>query len=353
VPDRPTPREDGVSDTIGELYVMGTWRCNLRCRMCPMWGARGWCREDPGGETLDVGQLVAWVADAPDALRPRTVTISGGEPLLWRPWSALARGLADLGLRVALTTNATLLADVPDPDLANLRQINLSLDGPAVVLEAIDRGGEDTLRRAVDGLRRVQRFRAAIGRPGLRLLTVITAEGVGHLEALLAHLEGAGITLDSLLFQHPMVLTDGAADAQRRELTALVGPGIMYWDSLVGDASAVDVDALLAELEAIRARYPGAVIAPALTDDETRAYYTDPAWTPPGLGDRCLGMWRDLSVTPTGDVWICPGHPVGNVADASLEAIVNGERARTLRRHVHRHGLMPGCRACFAAYNYR
>lgn len=350
----PIATEDGLSDRIGELYVMGTWRCNLRCRMCPMWGARGWCRDAGAGpEALDPDRLAAWIAAAPEHLRPRTVTISGGEPLLWPPWAALARRLADLGLRVSLTTNATMLAAAADDDLAPLHQLNVSLDGPPVVLEAIDRGGADTLRRATAGLQRVLRHRGEAHRPGLRLLTVITPEGVGHLAELIDHLEAAGVAFDSLLFQHAMVLDAPAAAAQREALEQLAGPGIAFWDSLVGTTTGVDTDALLVELTAIRRRFPGAVIAPALTDEETRAWYRDVAWVPPSLGDRCLGMWRDLSVTPAGDVWICPGHPVGHYEETPLEQIWNGPRATTLRRHVASHGLLPGCRACFSLYSYR
>ncbi len=352
--DAPTPRPDGIGDAIGEVYVMGTWRCNLRCRMCPMWGERGWCRDgEPVPERLDPDRLAAWLAEAPGGLRPRTVTISGGEPLLWPAWAPLARNLDAAGLRVALTTNATMLAEVPDGDLAPLHQLNVSLDGPPMVLAAIDRGGEQTLRRAVEGLRRVLRFRGAGGRPRLRLLTVITPEGVGHLVELVEHLEAAGVRFDSLVFQHAMVLDAATAAAQRAALEALLGPGVDTWDALVGTTTGVDADALLAELSELRRRRPDTVVSPALHDDEVRAYYADPRYTPARLGDRCPGQSRDLTITPGGEVWICPGHAVGHVEQDSLAAIWNGPRATALRRHVATHGLMPGCRGCFTLYSYR
>jgi len=280
-------------------------------------------------------------------------TISGGEPLLWPPWAELTRRLADAGLRVGLTTNATMLADVPDADLAPLRQVNVSLDGPPLVLEAIDRVGADTLRRATEGLQRVLRFRGDGRRPGLRLLTVITPEGVGHLAELVDHLEADGVRFDSLVFQHAMMLDAPTAAAQRAEFQRLAGPGIAYWESLVGTTVGVDVNALLAELAALRRRRPDAVISPALSDDETREYYADAAFNPPRFGDRCLGMWRDLSITPSGDVWLCPGHAIGNYQETPLEQIWNGPRATALRRHIADHGLLPGCRACFSLYSYR
>ena len=103
----------GSASRVGEIYVMLTWDCNLRCRMCPFWGSRGLCHTvGTGDEGLDVERLADWIPVG--TAGPRTVTLSGGEPLLAPGWSALARTLVRRGVRVALTTNATGLAEVAD-----------------------------------------------------------------------------------------------------------------------------------------------------------------------------------------------------------------------------------------------
>ncbi len=342
------------SDRVGEIYVMLTWRCNLRCRMCPMWGARGFCRErDLDGETLTLEGVVNFI-DQAAACGPRTVTLSGGEPLLSPLCLPLARELAGRGLRVMLTTNATLLRQLAPADLAPFEQINVSLDGPPLVLEKMHRGGEDTFDRALEGLRRVLASRRA-GRPRLQLLTVITPEGVGHIMDMMERFSREGIAFDHMLFQHEMFLGPAAARRQRHALAHIFGNSgdMALWDALVAGAGAVDVRVLAAEMEALQARWPAALFSPRLSRAELRRYYGTGSWTPPGLKALCVSPWFDLGITPFGDVWICPGFSAGNIFRQRFEEIWNGARAGAVRRTLVRHGVFPGCRACFYLYNYR
>ena len=342
----------GLSDRVGELYVMLTWRCNLRCRMCPLWGHRGICHtEGEGEERLTVEAVERWVTDMGSA-GPRSVTLSGGEPLLSDLWAPLAHRLAVRGINVMLTTNATLLEQVSEEDLAPLSQINVSLDGPATVLERLERGGGNTLEAALAGVRHVLAHRRG-GRPRLKLLAVITPEGVGHLEQLLAHFDDEGIAFDGLLFQHPMFLDPATAAHQTAVLDELLGTGVPFWSSLVGEPGQADVPTLLEELRRIASRSERVVVSPELAPDETRRFHASGSWVPRRYGGHCVSPWLDLGITPSGDVWICPGHPVGNVSTDDFAAVWNGARARGLRRAILERGSFPGCRACFYLYNYR
>jgi MoaA/NifB/PqqE/SkfB family radical SAM enzyme len=348
------PPASGRTDRVGEIYVMLTWRCNLRCRMCPMWGDRGFCRaRRPAKETLTLERLAAFI-DGAAPFRPRTITLSGGEPMLSPLCMPLARRLAEKGLRVMLTTNATLLRELTPGDLAAFEQINVSLDGPPLVLEKIGRGGEETFSRAVQGIKRVMALRKA-GRPLLQLITVISAPGVGRLMEMLERFGAEGIAFDSLLFQHRMFLSPAAARLQKLALARLL-PGAKdsgIWDALVARGGGVDTTALEMELEAIRRRFPAAVISPRLGGAETAAWYRSGSRTPAGLGNVCLSPWFDVGITPAGDLWLCPGFAAGSIFDGSFEDLWNGGRAAAVRRAVAAGGLMPGCRACFYLYNYR
>jgi MoaA/NifB/PqqE/SkfB family radical SAM enzyme len=349
----PSARMDR-SDRVGEIYVMLTWRCNLRCRMCPMWGSRGFCRNmDLEGESISVNRVTRFI-DRAAARGSRTVTLSGGEPLLSPLCIPLARKLADRGLKVMLTTNATLLRQLTPDDLGLFEQINVSLDGPPMVLERMRRGGEDTFGRAVDGLGRALEARRA-GRPRLQLLTVITPEGVGHIMDMMERFSREGIAFDHLLFQHEMFLGPSAARRQKQVLAGLLGRSrdSTLWDALVAKANAVDVRALAAEIDGIRERWPGAVFSPRLDRALLRRYYAGGSWTPPGLKGFCFSPWFDLGITPFGDVWICPGFSAGNIMKDGFEDIWNGTRARRIRRALLSDGIFPGCRACFYLYNYR
>lgn len=341
----------GRSDRVGEIYVMLTWRCNLRCRMCPMWGDHGFCvGAGEGDETLTVEAVTSFIEGAAH-LRPRTVTISGGEPLLSQACLPLARALRDRGLNVMLTTNATLLGDVPLEDLAAFRQINVSIDGPPLVLERMKRGGQTTMDRALEGLAHVGRLGSR--RPALQLLTVITRDGVGHLLDMLDLFEGAGVSFSRYLFQHQMFLGASAAEQQGSALQEILGPGVGIWDAMVAAEAETDVDRLLDEMGTIRRRLPDAIFSPDLTDDEVRRYYADGSWLPARLARFCPSPWLDVGIAPNGDVWLCPGFAVGSLHADDFEAAFNGPRARRLRQTLASEGLFPGCRGCFYLYNYQ
>jgi len=342
----------GTSTRIGELYVMLTWRCNLRCRMCPMWGRRGFCRDGvEEHEPLEVATLLAWLDAAPD-LRPRTVTLSGGEPMLSTRWSPLVRALSDRGHRVALTTNGTLLTSMEDDDLDALHQINVSLDGPAFVLESLGRGGGETLDSVTRGLASVlSRRRGA--RPRLRLLAVVSAEGVGHLLGLLQRLDGEGIRFDDILLQHTLFIDDATATEQELELGALLPQDVPLWRAMVAPSAVVDVLRLNEEIQALRARPEPLHVSPELGTKELARYYGSGRWTPPSLAGACLAPWLDLGITPAGDVWLCPGHRAGNLFEDRLAEVWNGSAACALRRRLASEGHFPGCRGCFYFANYR
>lgn len=343
---------EGTSPRIGELYVMLTWRCNLRCRMCPMWGRRGFCREpwEPD-ERLELDSLVSWI-DGAASLRPRTVTLSGGEPLLSPLCSPLARELADRGHRVALTTNATRLGSLERADLDALHQINVSLDGPAFVLDALGRGGSETLDAVIAGLHSVFEKRGQAG-PRLRLLAVVSAEGVGQLAGMLERLDREGVRFDDLLLQHTLFLDRETAGAQERALGGLAPVDVPIWDSLVAPGGRVDTRALEEEIRRLRRRPEPLHVSPSLVGDDLVAYYSSGRWTPPDLDGNCLSPWMDLGVTPAGDIWLCPGHRVGNVFQDDIAGVWNGATARAIRRRIAEDGIFPGCRGCFYLANYR
>lgn len=347
--------ESGISDRVGEIYVMLTYDCNLRCRHCPFWGERGFCKELSEGapETLRVEDVVRFVREAA-RFRPSTVTLSGGEPLLWPMFGSLIAELSELGIGIDVTTNATLLDGLSDEELGRLDQVNVSLDGPPLVLKRVGRGGEPTLDKALAGMRRANAVKAARGRPRLRLLSVITGEGAGHLEEMLDYFRSEGIELDSILLQHRMFMDAATAREHQAALAQAHGTAdVGIWEGLVGESGGVDAPALEAELSRISSKYRSVMISPRFSSAELERFYADGSFTPEKLADFCLAPWANVMLGPYGDVWLCPGFAIGNVHGQSFEAIYNGEIARSLRRRIAETGIFPGCRACWHLDNYR
>jgi len=84
------------------LQVHPTLRCNLRCRHC--YSSSGPSRAD----TLAVEVLEGAIEDA-RAEGYEVVSVSGGEPLLYRPLPRLLRRAHELGMVTTVTTNGLLL----------------------------------------------------------------------------------------------------------------------------------------------------------------------------------------------------------------------------------------------------
>jgi Fe-coproporphyrin III synthase len=105
------------------LQLHPTLRCNLRCRHC--YSVSGPER----GEELDLALLVRAMADA-RALGFEVVSVSGGEPFLYRPLGRLLATAKALGLRTTVTSNGTAITARRLAAVAeHLDGIALSLDG--------------------------------------------------------------------------------------------------------------------------------------------------------------------------------------------------------------------------------
>jgi radical SAM protein with 4Fe4S-binding SPASM domain len=123
-----------------------TSACNLSCSYC-----RAAARAEPDPEELSTEEALAFIEHiAP--LHPMLI-LSGGEPLLRPDIFRLARQASDMGMRVSLATNGTLLAPaVVDQIVASgIGRISISLDGASSERHDALRG-EGSFRRAMLGI---------------------------------------------------------------------------------------------------------------------------------------------------------------------------------------------------------
>jgi|GEM_PF-6901002 len=347
--------ENGISSQVGEIYIMLTWDCNLRCRMCPMWGKKGFCKIGKfPKKTITLDLLLRFLNEALK-FNPRCVTISGGEPLLSPICIPLARSLSEKGVKVMMTTNATLLRKLKPDEIRYFSQINVSLDGPPLVLEKLGRGGSKTFDLVVEGLNYILNLRESERKPLLQLITVITPEGIGKLLDTLKLFEKFDVFFDRILLQHEMFLKSKTAMRHEEELEKIFGRKnrVPIWRALSRGKRQIDIHKLNYEIKKIKSLYSGVVVSPALDNiEDLHRYYYDGSWIPENYNEFCFSPWFDLQITPYGDVWLCPGYSAGNIIESDFETIWNGEKSCKLRKNILFKGIFPGCRACFYLYNY-
>jgi len=312
----PTPSPSFEAYRVEHVYVELLARCNLRCAHCFMGGAPE--RE----ESLDPDEVFALLQEFA-ACGGQYVTLSGGEPLLYRQFAAVARSVKQRGLYGTVISNGTLLRAA---DLALLDELGfnlaISLDGITPEVNARIRGRSsakpiEAIERALDRLgpdRFILSFTPV--KANLtelpRLFEFVETKGIRRLN--LSLYEAVGRAVD-----HPHLLTMDAAD----------------------------------RLTVMRAVYRQAVRWAGRTEidfNDTRDILTQ--FSPERTSAELHPLWRGVRVTSTGDVYPSSFGAVerfrlGNIRETPFATLLGSATLRDLYHAlIDRDGKTVKCRDC-------
>lgn len=305
-----------------DLIFLMTHRCNLRCAMC-----------QPKDEVV-VGKgreltLDRWraIVDQAPAFGARSLTFSGGEPLLRHDDTLdLVSRAHRLGLGTTVITNGTRWGDgsLDAFVAAGLDAITVSIDGA-------DAGHHDGVRGVPGSFDRAMALlREARGRLSTNAVSVVMHRNLDQLIPLYEQLLGLDIT--SYMVQ---VVSDE------------------YPELMPGRAERPALRRVIDELIALRRR--DGVIH---NDEDYLRAMPDYFAYHRGEGDAfpkvpCLAGYESLIVTPDGGVDICGHGPHGiSLADTSLEAFWTSPAYREARRRV-RHCDRRCMFLCYPALDWR
>ncbi|MFH2009435.1 MAG: radical SAM protein [bacterium] len=341
-----------ASQRLGEIYVLLHMDCELKCKVCPYWGLRGACR-DPGFRAahlrpLELGALKTFI-DQTAAYRPRTLTLSGGEPLLSPDWVEVAAHAKSRGLRVALSTNALHIPRYYDEVFQLVDSIHVSLGGTQEILGQI-RGAEYGFDEVLDCLAEISARKRAQRRhrPTVRIIYVVSDLSYRQLEEFYELFQTRGIGIDSFYFQHVIYVDP---DSLRRQKQVLAERGLQsqLWDSYLYTPGAMDFDVLRRQIDALSGR-DGVRFSPRLSPSELPLYYDPSTKGRLAARGRCRAPWTQVDLYPNGDIQVCPDYVLGNIYRQPFVDIWNGDRAQHLRRHLLTHHAFPACSGCFYYY---
>lgn len=298
----------GPTGQTAVIQIHPTRRCNLTCRHC-------YSLSGPGErDQLDVALLSAALNDA--AVEGYgAVSVSGGEPLLYRPLAALLAHARDIGLRTAVTTNGMLLTERRLNELTGLLDlIAFSIDG---IPEA-----HNHIRRSPIAFKKMVSRLPAVRASGIRFgfIFTLTQSNVDQLEwvAEFAAAEGAG-----LLQIHPL---------------EEVGRAVDDMPELAPDA--IEGSVALLEAARIQARYAGRLqvqldlsARSALRRNPERVYATPSTGgvnTPLARLVSPLIVEADGSVVPL-QYGFDRRYALGNLRDASLSELATAWKRASLQ----------------------
>lgn len=347
----------GISDLkksyfLGEVYFMLSLECNLRCRICAWWGIKGPCRNDnflsKYRSRLTLKELKRF-ADEIIPFHPKTVSFSGGEPLLYKKWHLLADYIRKKGIKVSLTTNGVLLLDNFAKVKESVEEINLSLGGPPSILSLIRENPVSHLKKIMKGLEKITDFKNKHGnRPSLRILYTISDLSYLHMEELIKFMESHKIKIDHYKFQHLMFIGPPTLQAQKEIfLKEFNIRDLSLWQGYTYSPKGFDFPRFKKEIEKVK-KHENVSFSPDLPAEELRAYYQDNKGAL-GYAKYCTAPWHQINIMPDGQIYICHDYFIGNIKDRPFASIWNGLNAKRLRQYLTKK-LFPGCKGCFYHY---
>ncbi|HAJ56641.1 MAG TPA: hypothetical protein DCL35_02600 [Candidatus Omnitrophica bacterium] len=338
-----------VSCRVHEVYIMLTLECNLKCAFCCWWGPNGPCRNplflkkySPPANRRDIKRFIDEVA----VFRPKTVNLSGGEPLIFDGWHDIALYLKRKEMPVSLTTNGLLLPAQSDKIHESVDDLNISFQGaPGSNIHNY----MDMLKK---GLKRLSKLKKIKNRgPKIRILYTLTGQTCGLFKKFRRFLKQEAIHVDSMIFQHRLFINDKTLKDHRAVFKKEFG--ILNTDFTRGFASHGITNGLASfkkHLKDIRTDAAGRFV-PNLLDSEIDAYYNENE-PPAHYSVYCSAPWHQVNLLPNGVIYTCNDYMLGNITKAYFPDIWNGPKARRLRKFISRR-LFPACKGCFYYYTDR
>ena len=311
-----------------------TYRCNLRCQMCGVWG-RG-LATDPSLE-LSYDEYVKLFRDLKD-LKTQRITFSGGEPLLRNDIERLLQELNRLKIRTNIFTNATLL-DEKKASILIENQVNkiiVSVDGFGDTHDLV-RGVKGCFDMTISGVKKLievkKKYRSSI--PGIDFHTVISNLNFTSLGKLDRMCKDLGVNFS---FQ-PVSESDeySVKNSVLGEFQVGSPRYLPHQSSL--HLNSEDVLMLRKELSKLRPSLYTHIIN-GLSDQDLILGRL-PA-------KRCFVTRDILFIDPFGNVFPCSNldqYFLGNVHNQSIKKIWNNQKHRLLKQAL-KEKLFPICSCC-------
>ncbi len=343
--------KDGTS-TLGiqQISIKITNACNLRCKTCGQWGETGYNWGKPTSELKRIVPVERYLELSDNVKREEPIYyIWGGEPFLYPGLFDLTRRIKKNKSLLAVVTNATMLEKHAEEIVQQgWDALMFSLDGPEEIHDKI-RGKKGTFKKMADGIAMVQKYKRDMKKklPWIMPLVTISVDNAAWLDKVFE--VGKELDTDSMVVYYSWFTDERIGSAHSRIFEKKLGVTPGAWKGYLFDHD-VDTGALINSLKRIRSRkwgYPY-ILIPDLKYEDIPEYYRNPG-NSFGFGP-CISPWFVTELMPNGDVSPCRDYPdyvTGNIMEAPLYDIWNGEKYRSFRRAIREcGGTFPICARC-------
>jgi MoaA/NifB/PqqE/SkfB family radical SAM enzyme len=279
------------------------------------------------------------------------VLLRGGEPFLFPEIIELLDYIRSRGLFLSIDTNGTMLTKFAE-DIVRIGDVHLtiSVDGPEPIHDQV-RGVEGSFQRLREGIESIHALEKdaekKISKSICFTISPYSYRGLGEMPDI-----ARSLSIESINIVPYYYVPDQVGQAYERELQTHLDCAAYSWSGFHHANSGVDAvefqaqhDRYLANLKNLE-NYPYMV----LSKSEYQTWFED-ATTPVG-SQKCMNVEKLIDIQPNGDANFCvdfPDYVIGNVKEATIEELWNGERAQRFRTYRREKPLAVCCR-CGAKY---
>jgi MoaA/NifB/PqqE/SkfB family radical SAM enzyme len=326
--------------------------CNLRCRMCGQWSSEGYMqdaktRPKPAMSLNDWTRLVDEIA----AHGIGGLLIRGGEPLLWPDIVALLDTIAQKGIFISIDSNGTRLEEVAD-DLVRIGRVHVtvSVDGPEPMHDEVRAvpGCFQMISKGIAAVKEAERRRGVtISKSITFTISPWSYRGLGAMPDVARELG-----IETLCIVPYYYVPEPLGRAYEQELSEEFGCRAFSWRGFHHETSGIDLGIFREQMGQYRAGLGDLKDFPylPLSEEQYRVWFEDPRAMV--CRNDCPNVESLLDVQPTGEANFCvdfPDYSLGNVRQATIEELWNGERARRFRER-RRSQPFSACHRCGAKY---
>lgn len=310
-----------------------THRCNANCEMClhPIKLATDDFLASQELSDFEIRQIIPELAET----GCRSIHFSGGEPLLRKRLEKFVKDAGRKGLRSKLTTNGTLASEERALALARakLRTVNVSLDGPSALVHDKIRGVNGFFDKAIRGIQAFTSAREILGRPHVRINTVISHSNCQFLDSLFMLAEELKVDSVHLLpvdFSH--IDPKLALTVEDYETIKQIFSVYNQNDLFMGDVTHL-IDSLC----------DPQTVDHVIAGDYALGYYKN---------YPCFAPFVHLFIMPEGEVYSCcivdrsKKNCLGHLRSQSVDEIWYGAAFQELRRKALKAPLYALCDSC-------
>jgi MoaA/NifB/PqqE/SkfB family radical SAM enzyme len=315
-----------------------TFKCNLRCTMCTLYGMGAETPVLKEEMTLEeVKKIFTNIKNSYYFFLPR-IHLTGGEPLFHKYFCEIIEYITNLGFTYSVTSNFAFLNDDILHSLIKYppQDLRISIDGPAEIHDSI-RGVKGTFNKVMNNIEIIRK--AGLNVP-VRFNCTISRYNIDYLEQLIDISQKANAQLN---YQHLIFLDEKHIKLHYKyfdEVFKCKASPMGHEEKI----SVSDTNGIIEKIKKIKIINNKITFLPDLKLSQIKPYYLDlDNYT---HSTYCHSVWTVARIDSSGNVYPCYEYFFGNLKRGSFSKLWNNTEAIKFRKTLKKVKLFPGCIRC-------